>query len=501
MRKTYTSIALAILMVLNVPLFAQTSPKREMRAIWIATVGNIDWPSKRDLTSEQQQKEFIALLEQTKQYNMNAVVFQIRPAADAFYPSKLEPWSQWLKGKQGQAPDPFYDPLEFAIKECRKRGIDVHVWLNPYRAIADTSYKEQDKNHITRLRPDWFLYYGKTLYFNPGLQEVRNFVSSVVADIVRRYDIDAIHMDDYFYPYRISGKEFPDSATFVQYPRGFANNKKEDWRRDNVDLIIKQLQDSIKGVKPWVEFGISPFGVWRNADKDPRGSRTKAGQTNYDDLYADILKWQKEKWIDYITPQIYWEIGKVVADYKIIADWWSYNAYGTPLYVGHGIYRINKESKDKGWRRSKEIIKQLEINRKYPNIAGSMYFSAKVLAKDPLGLKKRLLKGPYKYLAIPPINNRVAQVLPLEPQNPKLTVSGNSFKLSFEANDANKSYVVYKFRKGKPANMEHTQAIFMLTNEKNITVTIDKNTDPAKYFYVVSALSKSNMESQGVIFQ
>jgi uncharacterized lipoprotein YddW (UPF0748 family) len=250
--------------IFEMPLMSQTSPKREMRAIWIATVGNIDWPSAKNLTVDQHQKEFIALLEQTRMYHMNTIIFQIRPAADAFYPSKLEPWSQWLNGKQGKGPEPFYDPLEFAIKECRKRGLDIHVWLNPYRAIADTSYKEQDSAHITRTHPEWFLYYGKTLYFNPGLQETRDHVSRVVSDIVRRYDIDAIHMDDYFYPYRIAGKEFPDSATFVKYPRGFASDKKEDWRRDNVNLIIKQLHDSIHRIKPWVEFGISP--IWRLAE-------------------------------------------------------------------------------------------------------------------------------------------------------------------------------------------------------------------------------------------
>lgn len=494
-------LLLYLAMMINLPAMSQTNPKREMRAIWIATVGNIDWPSAKNLTVEQQQMEFIALLEQTRLYHMNTIIFQIRPAADAFYPSKLEPWSQWLNGKQGKGPEPFYDPLEFAIKECRKRGLDIHVWLNPYRAIADTSYKEQDSTHITRMHPEWFLYYGKTLYFNPGLQETRDHVSRVVSDIVRRYDIDAIHMDDYFYPYRITGKEFPDSTTFEKYPRGFASDKKEDWRRDNVNLIIKQLHDSIHRIKPWVEFGISPFGVWRNIDKDPLGSKTKAGQTNYDDLYADILLWQKEKWIDYVVPQIYWEIGKEVADYAIIADWWSRHAYGTPLYIGHGIYRINKEAKEKGWRSAKQIAKQLRINRNYPNIAGSMHFSAKVLAKNPLGLKKYLLKGPYKHMSLPPVNNRVMQVLPEEPTHAVIKVSGSTFTLEFKADDTNKAYVIYRFRKGKPANIENPEAIFFVGSEKKLEYTIDRQNNPAKYFYAVSALSKSNMESQAVVFE
>ncbi len=500
-RNKMKTLACILILIFPIILKAQTAPKREMRAVWIATVGNIDWPSSKNLTTDQQKTEFLSILDQIKQYQMNTIVFQIRPAADAFYPSKLEPWSQWLNGKQGKGPKPFYDPLEFAIEECRKQGIDVHVWLNPYRAIADTSNKDQDSIHITRLHPEWFLKYGRILYFNPGLQDTRDFVSTVVSDIVRRYDIDAIHMDDYFYPYRIKDKEFPDSATFAKYPRGFPTDKKDDWRRDNVDLIIRQLHDSIKSIKPWVEFGISPFGVWRNIEKDPLGSKTQAGQTNYDDLYADILKWQKEKWIDYITPQIYWEIGKKVADYAIIADWWSYHAYGTPVYIGQALYRIDKEAKEKSWHSSKEIIRQLEINRKYPNISGSMYFSAKHLAKNPLNVKKRLLKGPYKYLAIPPSNNLVTQILPVAPTTAKIELSGSAFTLSVNSDSQNKSFVIYKFKKGKAANIENPASIFIVGSEKSMTFMIDKKNDPQKYFYAVTSLSKSNLESQAILFE
>ena len=291
-----------------------------MRAVWIATIANIDWPSSATLSSGQQQKEFIELLDLCKIYNMNTVVFQIRPASDAFYASAFEPWSQWLTGKQGNRPDPYYDPLRFATTECHKRGIDLHVWINPYRAVSDVNVNRTSPQHISNIHPEWFITYGKTKLFDPGLPQTREYVTKVVCDIVRRYDIDAIHMDDYFYPYRISGVEFPDDQSFIDYPRGFKASEREEWRRHNVDLIIQQLHDSIKAIKPWVEFGISPFGIWRNASKDPAGSNTKAGQTNYDDLYADILKWEKNQWIDYVTPQVYWEIGKETADYKIIAD-------------------------------------------------------------------------------------------------------------------------------------------------------------------------------------
>ncbi len=494
-------IILFFLLLLNLQIWSQMPLKREMRAIWIATVGNIDWPSTKNLSSEQQQNEFTALLDQVTQYHMNTIVFQIRPSADAYYPSKLEPWSHWLNGKEGRAPNPYYDPLEFAIKECCKRGLDIHVWLNPYRAIADTSFKEQDSANITRTHPEWFLTYGRTLYFNPGLQETRDHVSRVVSDIVRRYDINAVHMDDYFYPYRIKDKEFPDSITFMNNSRGFPADKKEDWRRDNVNLIIKQLHDSIKTIKPWVEFGISPFGVWRNIEKDPNGSKTMAGQTNYDDLYADVLLWQKENWIDYITPQIYWERGKKGADYTILINWWSHHAYGTQLYIGQGIYRINKKAKEKGWRTSKEIIKQIELNRKYPNISGSMFFSGRFLAINPLNLKRRLLRGPYKYNAIVPPNIHVAQIQPVEPTNAIISNSANSFSLNFNGDPQSKVFIIYRFKKGKQASIENAASIFRVTSEKPLNFIIDKKNDPKRYFYAVSAVSKSNLESQPVLFE
>ncbi len=343
-----TRILLCVLTaVITLPSFSQNYPKREMRAVWVATVANIDWPSKPGLSVEEQKKEFDDLINVVKEYNLNTIVLQIRPCADAFYSSAIEPWSRWLNGEQGKAPDPFYDPLDYAISRCRENGIDIHVWLNPYRAISDTSHVTTP-DHITKRHPEWFLTYGKTVYFNPGLQETRDYVTSVVCDIVRRYDIDAIHMDDYFYPYRIAGVDFPDDSTFAAFPREFTPDRKEDWRRDNVDLIICQIFDSIKAIKPWVEFGVSPFGVWRNIEKDSTGSDTKAGQTNYDDLYANILKWQEEALIDYVTPQLYWEIGKKVADYAILADWWSKNTLWLPAYISGRhliVFHVNRKLK------------------------------------------------------------------------------------------------------------------------------------------------------------
>jgi uncharacterized lipoprotein YddW (UPF0748 family) len=476
------------------------APKREMRAVWIATVANIDWPSKANLSVNMQQEEMIELLDLARDFKMNTVVLQIRPATDAFYPSQLEPWSQWLTGEQGKAPDPFYDPLQFCIDECRKRALKIHVWLNPYRAVFDVNKSSITEEHPTRIHPEWFVRYGNKDYFNPGLPEVRNHVARVVADIIRRYEVDAVHFDDYFYPYRIAGTEFPDQEAFEKFPRGFLKEEKEKWRRDNVNLIIRQLHDTIKAIDPYVEFGISPFGVWRNKSKDPTGSDTKAGQTNYDDLYADILKWEKEGWIDYVTPQIYWYIGKEVADYAVIADWWSKHTYGCHLYTGHAFYRIDKQSKEKAWRSAKEIIKQVEYNRKYPNIEGSMFFSAKYMRSNPSKLKERMSREIYSYDALPPLNMRVSQVNTEAPLDAKMKIEGDKINLSWKPGQNNMYFVVYKFRKGKQANVENAENIIRITGTRSITGKINKLTDPKKYYYMVSGVSKTNQESVSVFF-
>ncbi len=308
--------------------------KREMRGTWVATVANIDWPASPGEDSEQQKRDLVSILDDVSANNMNCIVFQIRPTGDALYESRHEPWSHWLTGRQGDAPD--YDPLAFAIDEADKRGIAVHVWINPYRLWLDKSnLTEEARRRIEEEHGGWTAEYGKSVFLHPADERSRAHVTKVVADIVRRYDIDAIHMDDYFYPYRIAGQEFPDEEYFRRDPRGFTD--KEAWRRDNVDRIIVEIRDTIKSIKPWVEFGISPFGVWRNRSKDPRGSDTRGGQTNYDDLYADILKWQELGWIDYVAPQLYWHIGFNLADYSTLAHWWNDNNYGTDTYIGHAL--------------------------------------------------------------------------------------------------------------------------------------------------------------------
>ncbi|MBG0859203.1 MAG: family 10 glycosylhydrolase [Bacteroidales bacterium] len=504
-RSLYSCLIIKILLVAGIIMLprilaAQYFPKHELRAIWIATVNNIDWPSSPGLTSDEQRNEIISLLDLAKKNNLNTVVFQIRPAADAFYESSLEPWSQWLTGKQGQAPEPWYDPLEFVISECRKRGLDIHAWLNPYRAVKDTADTVAE-NHITKVHPGWFLTYGTTRYFDPGLQETRNHVASVASDIVRRYDIDAIHMDDYFYPYRIANVSFPDDSSFFKHPRGFSQEQKEEWRRDNVNLIIKQLSDSIKAIKPWVEFGISPFGVWRNIEKDSLGSATRAGVTNYDDLYADILLWQKEGWIDYVTPQLYWHIGFNLADYSVLSEWWSHNTYGCRLYIGQAPYRIGRKVTAKEWRTSREIVKQVLLNRTYPNIDGTMFFSARVLRSNPLRLWERLSGGVFRYPALPPANSRITPLIPQMPSNAVVRLSAGSLNFSWQSGCNNKKFIVYRFRKGKPADVNNPANILLVTSDTSAAVDRNRLTDPSRYFYIITSQSRTNTESEPVYFR
>ena len=377
-------------------LLAKAQPKYEFRGVWIATVDNIDWPIKGMVNVDSQKTEYIRQLDMHLHNGMNAVIVQVRPAADAFYPSQYEPWSQWLTGTQGKPPIAYYDPFQFMIEEAHKRRMEFHAWCNPYRADFKIGASSIGPSHITRLHPEWFLEYGDKKYFDPGNKKVQQYVTTVIADMVARYDVDAVHMDDYFYPYRIAGKEFPDSINYLNYGNGMA---KDDWRRSNVDSIILMISKAIKKEKPWCKFGISPFGVWRNKNKDPDGSDTKAGQTNYDDLYADILLWLKKGWIDYVAPQLYWEFGHPAAPYEVLIDWWSKHTYGRQCYIGLGIYRAGS---NEAWKDSTQLPRQIETLRTTHNINGAIYFSSKTFNRNPNGWNDSLQNNYYKQPALIP---------------------------------------------------------------------------------------------------
>ncbi|MBR1381984.1 MAG: family 10 glycosylhydrolase [Paludibacteraceae bacterium] len=353
------------------------------RGAWIATVANIDWPSTEAVGNDSLQKaEMVWILDSLQSLGINAVIFQVRPTADALYQSEYEPSSHWLMGKQGDSLT--YDPLAWTIEQAHSRNMEVHVWLNPYRVnLAKTDTSMICADHIWRKHPEWFWEYNKQWYFNPGLDITCDWICTIVSDIVDRYDIQAIHMDDYFYPYPAGGKPLPDTETFKKYPRGFSDI--HEWRRDNVNRAIQEISATIHECKDSVQFGISPFGVWRNASVDSTGSKTTAGITNYDDLYADIRLWIREGWIDYVLPQLYWEIGKKAADYETLAHWWAKEVRGTncKLYIGMAPYRLEGAKKDSPWGIGNEISRQMKLNRTIPEISGECFYSTRPLLRNP----------------------------------------------------------------------------------------------------------------------
>ncbi len=472
-------------------------PKREFRGVWLATVANIDWPSKQGLSSKDQKNELIKILDAHKKQGINAIMFQVRPGADAFYPNCDEPWSQFLSGKQGVCPAPFYDPVAFAIEECHKRAIEFHAWFNPYRATFDSNSTKTIPNHITKLKPDWFFAYEGKKLFNPGLPEVRAYIVKIILNVVDFYDVDGIHFDDYFYPYAIKGETINDTETYILHNHGINNIK--DWRRNNVDTLIQALNDSIHTHKSFVKFGISPFGIWKNKAQDVEGSETRGGDSYYE-IYADSRKWIKNGWVDYLNPQLYWAFNTKAAPFANLADWWGDNAYGRNMYVGHGAYRVNA-TKDLSWRNPAQLGKQIAYIRENENINGSVFFSSKSLTKNPLGIADTLTKNYYRFKALPPTMPWLDSIKPNAPQ--KLTaynvIEGTqlNWQLPTLAKDNEKAYgfVIYRFAEDEEIDLEYTeniQAIFYTP----VLNWLDVNANlKLKYKYVVTTLDRLKNES------
>ena len=400
---------------------------REFRGVWIATVMNIDWPSSATDQYCKQQEDFIRLLDYYRSLNFNAVIVQIRTAGDAFYPSKYSPWSKFFTGKEGQKPATNEDPLAWMILEAHKRGLEFHAWLNPYRATVDAKTRLLSQQHDFFRHPKWMIKYDGRYYYNPGLPEVQSHLVKVIREVVQNYDIDAIHFDDYFYPFKHKAV-FNDAAAYKMYARH--GQTLDDWRRENINKLISEVSRVIKQEKPWVQFGISPFGVWRNIANDPKGSNTRAGQTNFDNLYADILTWMKNGWIDYLIPQIYWSLDHHKASYRELVCWWSRNSYNTKIYIGNGPYKIRK-NEDKAWFDPMEIPKQLTLSRSIPNIFGNAYFSAKSMYAENTDVAALLRKSYYHCPALPPdVFNAVPGTRQIE--IPVLVRHGEGFAFQFK---------------------------------------------------------------------
>lgn len=390
---------------------------REFRGVWVATVENIDWPSRPGLSSDKQKRELIAILDKCVELNLNAVIFQIRTQADAFYASKLEPWSEYLSGQMGEPPKPYYDPLQFAVEEAHRRGLQLHVWFNPYRVRVPSAKSAAAANHASVAHPEIVRKYGKYLWFDPGAPAAEEFFIAVLKDVVTRYDIDGVHIDDYFYPYQEKDKAgkvvpFPDDETYQRAVAAGVKLARDDWRRQNVDHLIERMYTEVKKIKPWVLVGISPFGIWRPGN--PPGI---VGLDQYSTLYADARKWQQEGWLDYLTPQLYWQVESEGQSYPKLLGWWAeQNAKQRHLWPGNFTSRIGDGSRKGGAWTADDLIRQIEVTRATPGATGNVHFSMKALMKNSGGISDKLKEGLYKDSALVPESSWLGRATPGKPQ-------------------------------------------------------------------------------------
>ena len=470
---------------------ADPTPKHEFRGTWIQTVGQTRYQKMNSAAMKHYIAEMVRKLDEA---GINAVIFQVRPEADAFYKSNIEPWSRFLTGKQGKAPDdPDFDPLAFIIDECHKRGMELHAWLNPYRVKTNVN-NELAPNHIYWQYPERFIQYGNQLFFDPGLPENREFICRVVKDIVSRYDVDAIHMDDYFYPYPIAGKPFPDDESFNKYAalQGFSQNQREDWRRNNVNLLMQQIKYTIAGTKPWVRFGISPFGIYRNKKNTPDGSGSETnGLENYGDLYADIQLWVKKGWVDYNLPQLYWEIGHKNADYLTLLNWWNANSFDRPLYIGQDL----KRSIDKN-----ELDKKIRLSREMSFVEGNCYWYGYLITENTNKaadiLKSRI--HPTKSLIPPYIHMHKGR--PDKVKNLTEVFTEDMHFLTWDHKkqsdnpEAAQYFVVYRFRKGEKTDTDKAENILDVTPDNFYILPYEGGKN--SYTYVITALDAFKNESK-----
>jgi uncharacterized lipoprotein YddW (UPF0748 family) len=391
--------AIGLLVTASLPTIPSPPPApREFRGVWVATVDHIDWPARDVVDSEKQKTELLAILDRAQHLHLNAVVLQVRPQGDALYASPYEPWSEYLTGAQGKAPVPYWDPLQFAVWEAHLRGLELHAWFNPYRVWHPAAKGRPASNYLGFTHPQWVKPYGKFQWLDPGAPGVREWSQKVIMDVVRRYDIDGVHLDDYFYPYTARDAQkhaipFPDDASYNSYVSGGGHLDRGDWRRQNVDVFVSTLYKSIKLTKPWVKFGISPFGIYR--PNVPTG--IKAGVDQYAELASDPVKWLKNGWIDYLTPQLYWPIRQTAQSYPVLARWWStQNPLHRHLWIGDFASQVSAS-----WSPD-EILNQIQITRQTPGADGTLLYSMAPLMKDSKGIDQKLLGGPFANPALVP---------------------------------------------------------------------------------------------------
>ena len=482
-----------LLLAVAFALTAGAQSKREFRGAWIQCVNG----QFLGMGTKKMQQTLTYQLDELKKDGVNAIIFQVRPECDALYESQLEPWSRFLTGQQGKAPSPYWDPLQWMITQCHARGMELHAWINPYRA-RHKSTTLIATNHITALHPERCFTYDGQQILNPGLPENRNYICEVARDIVTRYDVDGIHMDDYFYPYPVAGQIIPDDREYRVYGNGIAN--RSDWRRYNVNLFIEQFYNTVHEVKPWVKVGISPFGIYRNKRTADIGSNT-SGLQNYDDLYADVLLWVNNGWLDYLVPQIYWEIGNRSADYDTLIRWWNKYASGRPLYIGEDIERTAKFADPKN-PNTHQLGAKHRLHQQMDKVDGTVLWYAKA-AVDNVGNIGSVLRDYYwKTPALQPSMTFINKTVPKKPSKVKPVWTSDGYMLFWTApsgktwKDKACSYVVYRFEKGERIDLDDARKIVAVTTNTFLQLPYDKGKHT--YVYVVTALNRLQNESKAV---
>ena len=466
--------------------YSQTS-KREFRGAWIQCVNG----QFQGMSKDKMQSTLKYQLDELQKDGVNAIIFQVRPECDALYVSDIEPWSRFLTGRQGT--NPGWDPLQWMIDESHKRGMELHAWINPYRAKTKNTF-EMANNHIAIKHPDYVFAYDGQLILNPGMPECRDYICNVVRDIVSRYDVDGLHIDDYFYPYPVKGQKIPDADIYNKNNNGISNIN--DWRRDNVNVFVKQLGETIHEVKPWVKFGVSPFGIYRNKKNDAQlGSETN-GLQNYDDLYADVLMWVNNGWIDYCVPQLYWEIGHKAADYRTLIKWWNKYASNRLLFIGEDIERTVKNA-DPDNPKINQMSAKRRLHSEMPNVQGTVLWYAKAAVDNVGNYGMALRNGYWKYPALQPLMPFIDGKSPKKVRSVKAMEIDGKKILFWTApkgkgwqNEAVK-YVVYRFDASEKVDISKSSNIVAITTD-----TFYEIADNEGGVYAVTALDRMSNESK-----
>jgi len=478
-----------------------SSPIREFRGAWIATVINLDWPDSRLDSPVDQKQQLVTMLDELQKSGINAVMFQVRTECDALYDSPYEPWSYWLTGEQGTPPEPFYDPLEFAIEEAHKRGMEIHAWFNPYRAERAVGAYDLADNHVVVQNPDWAIEIGSFKFLDPGLPYVREYVTKIIADVVRRYDIDGVHFDDYFYPYPPNEITDQDEDTFADYDRGFTDIG--EWRRDNINILIEAVHDSINTIKPHVKFGMSPFGIWKNGV--PSGTW---GLDAYNVIYADPVAWLEDETIDYIVPQLYWPFGGG-QDYGTLASWWESVRNERDFYPGHGVYKSDGNTFwDPSQYSADEVPRQIRFNRDHEGITGSIFFRAKNITEyHSKGFSDSLQQDLYYHPSIiPSLTWKDSLYAPIDPPDDFTHIWIDEKTIQFEWSappppefgDDLVRYAVYRIHSSSPPvlpdDLDYGEHLLAVQSDQTIIDSPPYSDDP--YYYMVTALNRNHNQSE-----